>query len=228
MSGYYAIALVVGGGAIFIFAWLAEEVMDSDFTKLSTQILLAIHSHTSPVHTQIAFFFTNIGSVAGVVVCSAVFIFYLWRSKKPILIYTYCVTLAGSAFFVFVLKLAFHQIRPHVFVPLVAETNFSFPSGHALMSFTFWGFLGWYLVSLNHRQLWRWLLAVVFLGIAGSVALSRLYLGVHWPTDVLAGALIATFWISVCTAGYEWTKRRTNSSKPTLTKGDTPATPKPA
>ena len=208
LSSYYGVALVIGGAAIFLFAWLAEEVMESEFTKLSTSILLAIHKHASPQRTQLAFFFTDLGSVVGVLVCSAFFLLFLFWKKERLIAFAYIATLAGSAFFVFVLKLAFHQVRPHVFTPLVLESNFSFPSGHALMSFTFWGFLAWYLVSRDHKQVWRWLLATVFLSIAAAVGLSRLYLGVHWPTDVIAGALIAFFWIAVCTAGYHWAQRR--------------------
>jgi membrane-associated phospholipid phosphatase len=225
-GSYYGIALIVGGSAIFLFSWMAEEVMESDFTKLSTNILLAIHAHASPIRTQIALFFTDLGSVVGVLICSAFFLGYLFWRKSHLIAYTYIVTLAGSALFVFVLKLAFHQVRPHVFQALVHESNFSFPSGHAVMSFTFWGFFAWYVVSLGHTQLVRWLFAAIFLSIAVCVGLSRLYLGVHWPTDVLAGALIAIFWVSVCTTGHEWMKRR-NDQRAEIKKGDTPLTPKP-
>ncbi len=222
LTSYYLIALVIGGAAIYLFSWLADEVLENEFSKINTNILLAIHAHATPTRTQIALFFTNFGSVAGVLVCSAIFVAYLFKVKQKLIAYTYLVTLAGSGIFVFVLKMAFHQARPHVFPHLVVENDFSFPSGHTVMSFTFWGFLAWYVISLNRKQIGRWLWGVLFVFIAACVALSRLYLGVHWPTDVAAGTLVALFWIVTCVTGQEWMKRWMASRRPTFPEADRP------
>ena len=58
--------------------------------------------------------------------------------------------------------------------------------------------------------LWRWLVGGLCLGVAVCVAFSRLYLGVHWPTDVLAGMIIATFWVTACLSAKRWVLERRN------------------
>ena len=75
------------------------------------------------------------------------------------------------------------------------------------MSFAVWGFFAWWIVSIRPREKWRWVVAALGLTIALLVALSRLYLGVHWPTDVVAGMLIAFSWIGVCAMGQRWLTR---------------------
>ncbi|MEO5931038.1 MAG: phosphatase PAP2 family protein, partial [Candidatus Kapaibacterium sp.] len=74
----------------------------------------------------------------------------------------------------------------------------------SLISFCFWGFVAVWLLHQGATEVWRWFVAIPLLLIPAMVALSRLYLGVHWPTDVLAGMLIAAFWIAACFLGQRW------------------------
>ena len=104
--------------------------------------------------------------------------------------------------------MAFALSRPEVFEPLYTVSSFSFPSGHSLISFCLWGFAGaWYLLNDPARPR-RWIVMLLCLALAALIAVSRLYIGVHWPTDVVAGMLLATFWVTVCLAGREWFLKR--------------------
>jgi undecaprenyl-diphosphatase len=142
--------------------------------------------------------------VVGIVIFGLILAFVLYRRHRFVDLGTLLVCLVGAAAMVFAFKLIFHQVRPHVFQPLVIENDFSFPSGHSTMSFTLCGFFAWWIVSLKREEIWRWLVGAFALMLAFCVALSRLYLGVHWPTDVLGGALLAFAWVGVCVAAQRW------------------------
>ena len=226
LLSYFGVSLAIAAGAAFFFAWLSEEVLEKEFTQASTNILLWIHSFASPIMTEVAMFFTDLGSMIGIGVLSFALLLYLIRIKDRPLLYAFVGLMLGSLALVVLLKSAFQQIRPDVFTPLVIERTFSFPSGHSLMSFSFWGFIAWWIVDHNPKRLWRWCAAIVCVAIAVCVALSRLYLGVHWPTDVLAGMLLSMFWLSACVTAHEWVRRKERAAH-IPGQGDTPVTPKP-
>jgi len=209
IGSFYGISFGIAMLMLSLFSWLAQEVLEQEFAEVNRAILLWIHSFTSPTLTTLAFAFTGLGSVIGVVVLALCFGMLLLRMRHYWDMVVLAVVLIGGALLVFVLKNVFQQIRPDVFTPLAVELNFSFPSGHSLISFCFWGFFSAWLIRQNPRELWRWIAGMLGLAMAALVALSRLYLGVHWPTDVLAGMLVATFWVTACLSGHRWlTDRR--------------------
>ncbi|MDP4199956.1 MAG: phosphatase PAP2 family protein [Bacteroidota bacterium] len=207
LTSYYAIALAVAVVCAWGFGWLADEVLDHEFTVANTSILLTIHAHRTATLDQIAFLASGIGSATGITIIGIALVLALLIMNRYVDLGTLAAVLLGATVLMLTFKLLFHQVRPHVFEPLVRETNFSFPSGHSLTSFSLWGFLAWWIVSMNHRQVWRWILGILGLGIAVLVALSRLYLGVHWPTDVVAGMLLGFSWVGVCVTGQHWLTR---------------------
>jgi undecaprenyl-diphosphatase len=111
------------------------------------------------------------------------------------------------------LKLVFHRARPETFFGLAAPNTFSFPSGHAMVSACFYGVLAAILstrISSTRGKAGVWLLSVL---IAGAIGLSRIYLGVHYPSDVLAGYAAAVIWVGAVRAGYHiWLRRRARGS----------------
>jgi undecaprenyl-diphosphatase len=96
-----------------------------------------------------------------------------------------------------VLKPVFAIARPEVFPHLTHAGGFSFPSGHALRGTAMFGFLAGLLV-VSRPAVWRWLLALACAAVAVAICWSRVYLGVHWPTDVTAGAVASAGWVTAC------------------------------
>lgn len=154
--------------------------------------------------------FTDLGSliVLGSLVLAAVMILWYrgWRPAAVLLV----VTMAGAAVLVEVLKVSIHRARPVPYFGIIAPHSFSYPSGHALFSFAFFATLA-ALATARIRALWAriiiWALAVALIGLIG---LSRIYLGVHYPTDVIAGYVTAFIWVmAVARADRYYSGRRT-------------------
>src|SRR5579883_1591579 len=207
VTSYYAFTLLIAAAFAYLFGWLADEVMEQEWFIPNSSILLRIHFYRSPVLDRLAFDITWLGSSGGIITLSVLVVAGLWMLRRYVDLGTYAAVMIGASVMVLTLKVLFHQARPQVFPPLVHESNYSFPSGHSLTSFAVWGFMAWWVVSIEPREAWRWVLGLLSLCVAALVALSRLYLGVHWPTDVLAGMFLAFGWVALCITGHRWLTR---------------------
>ena len=127
---------------------------------------------------------------------------------------TWLAAVSGSALLNWLLKGLFQRPRPHFAHPLVVESSYSFPSGHAMESFVAYGMLA-YLAVLALRT-WEARVAVVC-GAALLVVLigfSRMYLGVHYFSDVIAGYAAGGVWLSALITGAETIRRSKKVTKP--------------
>ncbi len=140
-------------------------------------------------------FFTFLGThtflIPANLLLTALFLFIQKRRWNSIKI---PVVALSSLVLMFLLKLIFHRERP-VTPLLQAAKGFSFPSGHALMSVTFYGLL--ILIAWqNIKQLWlKWILSIVLVILILTIGLSRVYLRVHYASDVLAGFCVGIVWL---------------------------------
>jgi undecaprenyl-diphosphatase len=207
ITSYYFIALIIAAGFAYLFGWLADAVTENTYGGINRTILLAIHAHQSTNLDRLALDITWFGSLYGVVTLASALALGLWLLKRYVDLGMFIAVLFGAMVMVFALKVHYHNPRPQVFPPLIQETNFSFPSGHSLISFALWGFFAWWIVSIHPRDVWRWLLGALGIVVAIMVALSRLYLGVHWPTDVLGGMFLGFGWVAFCALGHGWLTR---------------------
>jgi membrane-associated phospholipid phosphatase len=153
-------------------------------------ILLAIHSTAQPQLDILAVVLTKFGSFWNVLpVLSAIALILLtqrrWRSL------TYLVTTAfGNILINRTAKELMHRVRPHLWDSKAPEFDYAFPSGHAMTSMT----LVAILVILNWKRPWRWLVVMFASLFLMAIAWTRLYLGVHFPSDILAGWMVALAW----------------------------------
>ncbi len=188
------VSLAIAVLALFLFAWIADSVVDQHTRAFDDAVRSAVHHFASPSVTRAMFAITYMGGnglVIAAFIILLVFIYFRWRRAAAWLV----VTLAGALVLDLSLKFAFHRIRPTPFFGQLPPT-YSFPSGHALFSFCFYGVLAGLLAgrirSLPLRILiWTCAALLVF-----AIGISRIYLGVHYPSDVVGGYLTATIWVA--------------------------------
>src|SRR5947209_5280319 len=187
-------AIVLAAAALVFFGFLAEEMLESETARFDTVVREYVHGFASPTLTHIMQGFSFLGSVAMqlVLTITAIVAFLYVRRRRAAELFA--ITMAGAAVLDVVLKLAFHRVRPTAYFG-TSPGSFSFPSGHALGSLCFYGALAVILSAHIAKKTTRAIIWAGALGIAGVIGLSRIYLGVHYPSDVLAGYSAAVVWV---------------------------------
>ncbi len=192
------ISLGVAVLSLFLFAWIAENVSHDRTANFDLSMRTLIHEYASPGLTKAMIgisFLGGDGLTIAAIVALVVFVSFRWRRATLWLV----VTILGALVLDLTLKYAFHRARPTPFFVALPRT-YSFPSGHALFSFCFYGVLAGLLVGRTRSRLARvliWLSAAI---LVVAIGVSRIYLGVHYPSDVIAGYLAATLWVSTLLA----------------------------
>jgi undecaprenyl-diphosphatase len=209
LGWFYGLALALAIAALAGFAGLAEGTLHHEAASFNRSVLAAIHASVPLGLRPAMLAITDIGSVYGIAAVGGAMIVWLARTRRVVDAVTCAVAIGGAGVLSLLLKAFFREPRPTVFTPLTVAHGFSFPSGHSLESFCLYGFIAVWLVLSRPRAAYRWLAAVACIIVPLAVAFSRMYLGVHWPTDVSAGILVAVAWLAACFAGREWFRRRT-------------------
>jgi membrane-associated phospholipid phosphatase len=189
------LGLLAAAIVFVLFAMLAEEVREGETQHFDDAIRLTVHGVASPPMTTVVRAVTELGSpvflIPTTLVCSLYFL-HLRRIRAAILL---TITMVGVTLLNWILKEIFQRARPVPFFGLPPPTSYSFPSGHSLASFCFYGALA----ALVTARLRSRLLRVVVWAAAGvviaAVGFSRLYLGVHYASDVVAGYATGFVWV---------------------------------
>ncbi|MDQ3638945.1 MAG: phosphatase PAP2 family protein [Actinomycetota bacterium] len=191
---WLAVTLSLSFFVIWAFAEITEEVIEGESRRFDRAVLLWIHANFPAWLDAPMSLVTALGyySVVTPLLAVSVFIFLRrgWRLSATLLL----VSTVGGALLTTVLKAVFHRARPEVFDSGYVASFYSFPSGHATVAVGFYGMLT-LLVAYRLRGPARWAVAVSGVLLVLLVGFSRLYLGVHYPTDVLAGFLAAPLWV---------------------------------
>lgn len=190
------LGLLAGLGALALFGALTDQVLEQDAERLDNTILTILRLFESPELTAVAQGLSALGTevlaVFLLVLLIALAVQQRWGAVLGLLLVTFGAQMLNS-----VLKELFHRTRPaplaDPLADLIPGQAFSFPSGHAMVAAAFYLFVAY----LSWRLLpgcWRLFSVSLFLAIIGLIGLSRLYLGVHYLTDVVAGYLAGFFW----------------------------------
>jgi undecaprenyl-diphosphatase len=176
------------------FVELADELREAEGFPFDAPILHLAHAMARDGFDQLFLLFSALGYEYGVVPFDIALVVALaWRRRFRESIFA-AVALGGSALLNIAAKQAFARDRPSLWESISPEDSFSFPSGHAMGSMTLAGVL--VLLALPTR--WRWV-AIAAMGVfVPMVGLSRIYLGVHYPSDILAGWAAASVWAVGC------------------------------
>ncbi len=188
--------LLLAAIALWLFAEIAEDILGKESYIFDEKILLTLRELQTPVLDKVMLSFTFIGEPEVLlVICFCLGIWLLrqgQRSQATILV----IAATGAVALNFLLKSLFGRARPMLWERVVDVGQYSFPSGHAMISMVVFGMIG-YLLSTNYPQ-WRGLIIGLTLTLVAGIGLSRLYLGVHWPTDIVAGYAAGIVWLVTC------------------------------
>ncbi len=182
---------------LLLFAGLGIAVTAGGRPAADVEIASSIHSLVVPFLTAVMRFVTWTGEpiAAGVTLCLVVL---LWLRSRRDLALLFAVSVGGAALANEGIKRLFRRPRPDLFAPLAREIGYSFPSGHTTTAGALYGLAAVLLVRSGHRTSAALLLFWVLL-----VGFSRIYLAVHWPSDVLGSLLFSSAWLLIVVGGYD-------------------------
>ncbi len=176
---------------LYLFGTLAEDVVDREGFVLDDPLLLYAHSLTTPTWNAVMLLLSRLGYQWGVIPLDVIILLSLLfrRLRRDSLFFG--LSVIGAAILNQTAKVLFGRERPKLWPSVAPESTFSFPSGHAMGSTA--------LVTALVVLLWptRWRYPMLLLGSAFVllVSLSRIYLGVHYPSDILAGWAASFAWV---------------------------------
>jgi undecaprenyl-diphosphatase len=206
---------VLIAGGLWGFAELADEVADGETLEFDRAAMLMLRESSNPDEPlgpawleMAARDVTSLGgtTVLTMLVLAAVGFLLLIRNWGAAIFVT--VSVVGGTLLSTVLKNWFERPRPDLVPHAVEVSSMSFPSGHAMLSMTTFLTLGAVLAEVEKERRTRIYILAWAVFLALLVGTTRVYLGVHWPTDVLAGWCIGSAWALLCGAVALWLRRR--------------------
>ncbi len=179
------VALGLGVIAAIAFLEIADLVRQGHATGLDRAVSLRVHELDSDRIDRVMKAFTVAGEIRTIVLEAAMLAAVLLWQRARALCFLLIAVVSTSILLNWLLKTYFHRTRPDLFFEIVAPLSYSFPSGHALISSAAYGAMA--IVLARYVPKLRWVLYVLTAALVLCIGLSRIYLGVHWATDVLAG-----------------------------------------
>lgn len=179
------------------FGIVALLVSDQKINQFDSVITSLVQGREAPALTNIMRFFTFIGGGIPVVVLTIIVLFFLYQvlhHRRELILFASVVV--GSALLNETLKVIFHRARPTLH-RIVNANGFSFPSGHSMAAFSLYGILAYLLWRHISTPVGRGLLIIISITMITAIGVSRIYLGVHYPSDVLGGFLASGSWLTV-------------------------------
>ena len=194
--------------SLIVFSYLAFLVEGQAFVEFDRVIISYVQGLETAVLTQLMELFTFIGSAPFVLFLSLIIIVLFYKilhHRQELILFIFVI--AGSVLLNYLLKLFFQRARPDL-NRLIEISGYSFPSGHAMNAFTFYGMLAFLLWRHLPIKFWRGILIVCSSSMIFAIGISRVYLGVHYPSDILAGYVASAFWLSFAIYFFESFEKR--------------------
>ncbi len=188
-----AITLLVAGvlAPLLLFGAVAEDVHEQEALWFDHVVQVALHARASPLLDTLMYWATTAGSAMVLVPVNCLVFGWLWRQRRRADATFWAAAVVGTAALNFGAKHFFARVRPDLWVSRVHETTYSFPSGHAMSTMAATAAL----CVLLWPTRWRWLAISAGTLFVFAVGTSRVYLGVHYPSDVLAGWAASLAWV---------------------------------
>ncbi len=209
------LSLLVIVAGIWGFISLADHVQEGRTQVFDERVLLAVRrpdNLAQPVGPawlpEMGRDITALGGFAILALATVAVVGFLWLSRKFGLMSFVLLATLGGLGLSSLLKAAFARPRPSIVPHLSDAFTSSFPSGHSLMSAVVYLTLGALLTTLVSRPRLKIYILGIALVLTGLVGVSRVYMGVHYPTDVLAGWMTGLAWATLCWTIARWLQRR--------------------
>jgi len=214
--------MFIASACFYMFIRLSSHLFEKKPFLIDQKVIEYVRFYSSPAMDGFMMFMTEMGStfmIGLLLVISMIWLFVKWKDVWGM--FVYFLTVAGGGLLNLMLKGFFERERPTV-NQIIEADGFSFPSGHSMGSLTYYGFLGYLVIRSKRKPLskvgWGILLCLVIF----IIGISRIYLGVHYPSDVLAGYTAGTIWLVFCISllemFYLYKENRYQSTKSILTK----------
>jgi undecaprenyl-diphosphatase len=205
-----AAGFIASVAALMTFGEIAEHVVAGTTQAFDDAVRAAVHAQSNPIATPFMRLFTFLGSTPFISICTIALFAMFWRTGRKHRAALLGITIIGATLLMLVLKYSFHRPRPEPFFDTPLPPFDSFPSGHSMVSFCFYAALAALTAANTDTKQKRILIWACCGSLVTMIGLSRIYLGVHWPTDVICAYLAATVWVtSVAFAYHIWKHQKT-------------------
>jgi undecaprenyl-diphosphatase len=205
VDGRILVDFLILAVSLFLFARLASEMIEGDTMAFDKYLISALRNPVDPSLpagpqwlTSAMLDLTAFGGVAGLTILTAIIAGYLLVARKAATSIFLVAAIAGGATVSTLLKAGFDRPRPDIVAHLVDVNTTSFPSGHAMNSAVVYLTLGALLARSQPERMVRIYILAVAIGLTLAIGFSRVYLGVHWPSDVMAGWCVGAGWAVLC------------------------------
>lgn len=208
---FLGVALFLSAAALALFAWVAHAMLAGVTTRFDEGVVAFMRDHHAPVWDWLALAGAGLGSGVAVWIALIIGTVLLWRGRHHYSVLLLWVSLLGGRVLNHEMKAAFARDRPDPVDwdvslfgnPVSFPESFSFPSGHATTALVVFGTIAYLVARLEPtRRQRRWTLASAAALIL-LIGWSRVYMGVHYPSDVLAGYLSGTVWVALVAMAVE-------------------------
>ena len=198
---YLSFAFFIAVGAVWAFVAIATEMLEGSTQRMDDAILTWVDTHRTSVLDQVALDITALGNTATLAVLVLTVAVFLWLTRHRLSVALLVIAVAGGAVLNTLLKEIFDRPRPTVIEWGTEVHTYSFPSGHAMAAAVAYGSVAYLGGRLEPTPTLRWTTYTFAALLILAVGSSRVYLGVHYPSDVLAGWVAGLAWTGFVISG---------------------------
>ena len=201
---YLTLGIIVSLVFVFMFFSFVENVIHTEsIVRADARVINLLQMLRTPEFSNLMLFFTYLGNwevvfFGALLLCIAFAFYTKYNYIKAIL-----VSIVFGELFVWLVKNIVQRPRPLLVNALIQEGSFSFPSGHAFISISFYGLLTYFLYKNSKTKLQKFLVLLLGLSLIVLIGFSRVYLGVHWPSDVLASYFAGLSFLAIIITMFE-------------------------